>query len=360
MIKRTYSRRKPLSIKDELPSKRRRVEARSSKPPTQTPGATTASSSPIPDRALDSDDFLIKSTPPSSPPPLSQLQNSSPLKDIAHTTRQPQTKPVSQSKSKKPQKLTQLTLDLGQSTRKKCRECGMTYTLSNVADVALHKKYHAQNLFKGIELSRRFTESAQTENKVWSGPSGDIIVSVSRSASSFKKKAAEMVMGVVEEELRGAGVDMSSMWSEMDLPEEGEEGRKNKRGDRYKAFLYTRAGKCVGFCLAERISSAFSVLDTNTITRQPQHSHFAINSSSSITTSTVPSPATLSISRIWTSPSVRRTGIAVDLLNCARRNFLYGITIKKANVAFSQPTESGGKLARKWFGKDSGWLVSRE
>jgi N-acetyltransferase len=29
-------------------------------------------------------------------------------------------------------------------------------------------------------------------------------------------------------------------------------------------------------------------------------------------------------------------------------------------IAFSQPTESGARLARKWFGKESGWHVYAE
>jgi N-acetyltransferase len=31
--------------------------------------------------------------------------------------------------------------------------------------------------------------------------------------------------------------------------------------------------------------------------------------------------------------------------------------ITKDHVAFSQPTEVGAKLARKWTGKKYGWLV---
>jgi hypothetical protein len=31
--------------------------------------------------------------------------------------------------------------------------------------------------------------------------------------------------------------------------------------------------------------------------------------------------------------------------------------VDKERVAFSQPTESGGNLARKWFGRQSGWHV---
>ena len=72
------------------------------------------------------------------------------------------------------------------------------------------------------------------------------------------------------------------------------------------------------------------------------------------------SAAMLGISRIWTSDSSRRQGIARRLLDCAIENFEFAISIPKDKVAFSQPTESGAKLARSWFGKDNGWLVYAE
>jgi N-acetyltransferase len=79
--------------------------------------------------------------------------------------------------------------------------------------------------------------------------------------------------------------------------------------------------------------------------------------SSSISVGTVAEPAMLGISRIWTSNLFRKHGIATKLLEVARSQFLYGMTIKKEQVAFSQPTESGGRLAKKWFGQREGWHV---
>jgi N-acetyltransferase len=241
----------------------------------------------------------------------------------------------------------------------------MTFTPSNALDVALHKKYHAQNLSKGIELSRRFVETVQAEDRVWSGSAGDVIVSIIRSASSLKRKGAEAVISIVEEELGAVGIDTTRVWSEIELQSGKKAGSEEDqgemtRGDRYKAFLYIRGAKCIGFCLAERISFANEVLDTNTtasLPKHPAHPTQKLTNSSSITVSTTTLPATLGISRIWTATSARREGIAASLLDSARKNFLYGMRIKKTKVAFSQPTESGGKLARRWFGRESGWLV---
>ena len=73
-----------------------------------------------------------------------------------------------------------------------------------------------------------------------------------------------------------------------------------------------------------------------------------------------PDIALLGISRIWTSKSHRRKGIASALLDCARGNFFYGVEVPKEIVAFSQPTESGGYLAEGWFGEKTGWHVYSE
>ncbi|KZF21783.1 hypothetical protein L228DRAFT_283913 [Xylona heveae TC161] len=82
--------------------------------------------------------------------------------------------------------------------------------------------------------------------------------------------------------------------------------------------------------------------------------------SSSISISAKPTSAVLGISRIWTSRSHRRHGIAATLLDCARDRFIYGMKIPKDLIAFSQPTESGVRLAENWFGKDKRWHVYRE
>ena len=106
-------------------------------------------------------------------------------------------------------------------------------------------------------------------------------------------------------------------------------------------------------------------------------------------------PAILGISRIWTSPLQRHQNIASKLLDVAvkhhndqldrrivakrraddegamsgdsrgaeSRESLDSVTPiiekveSKRSVAFSQPTEAGTRLARKWFGKPFGWSV---
>jgi len=137
------------------------------------------------------------------------------------------------------------------------------------------------------------------------------------------------------------------------------EKRNDNKSDRYKIFLHVKNGKCVGLCLAERITKAHRVKENKKVdTGGQQLPNEHKSSSISIDAETV--PAVVGVSRIWTSKSSRRKGIANNLLDCVLNQFIYGMEIEKDELAFSQPTESGAELARAWYGEDSGWLVYKE
>jgi N-acetyltransferase len=126
--------------------------------------------------------------------------------------------------------------------------------------------------------------------------------------------------------------------------------------------------KCVGACLAERVGEAFAVLaqdgDEAVVLQEQEQEQVpaasSSHSSSSISVSTTPDAVLMGISRIWVSKQFRKKGLARTLLDCARGNFMYGLTVEKRQTAFSQPTESGGKLARRYFGCEAGWHVYME
>lgn len=61
-----------------------------------------------------------------------------------------------------------------------------------------------------------------------------------------------------------------------------------------------------------------------------------------------PIPASLGVSRIWTSPRCRRKGIATALLNAA----LAEKGVAKEMIAFSQPTSAGKHLFLSFLGND--------
>lgn len=271
---------------------------------------------------------------------------------------------------KKP-RLVQMQLDLAAAQRKTC-SCGMEYIPSNASDAALHKKFHAVNA-GGVDCTKGTVKQLR-EKLVWSGgEEGAFIACVGRrDALALRRKASE-VLTVVNTELAAVPIEDGELWGQMAL-EKGD--GEVERCDRFKVYLYVRGQKCVGACLAERVCEAYAVLaqdrgrdkadkdkdKADKLQEQEQKQVPAASSShsSSISVSTTPAAALLGISRIWVSSQFRNKGLARTLLDCARGHFAYGLTVDKRQTAFSQPTESGGKLARRYFGCEAGWLVYME
>ncbi|KAJ4291101.1 hypothetical protein N0V90_010299 [Kalmusia sp. IMI 367209] len=338
--------------------------------------------SPTETAALFSDE-APRSSPPSSPIPQScspparkrrpmfsfvkrrsksDLLAKKPLSEKSHNISNPP-----QHASKKNKKLVQMQLDLVADPNKKCKICGMEYVPSHAEDAALHRKFHAMNV-GGVDISKALSERLR-RNQVWSGGERSFIAVVSRrDALALRNKASE-VLKVVNTELGAVPISDEALWSQRrnsiatNAPTQEEKAQHSRKGnaqysasDRYKAYLYIHGQKCVGACLAERIQEAFPVLDQDDASEAAGQLPADIRSSS-ICISDTRERAILGISRIWTSNSHRKNGIATTLLESARSNFLYAMTIDKAKMAFSQPTESGGLLARKWFGGEAGWLV---
>jgi len=60
-------------------------------------------------------------------------------------------------------------------------------------------------------------------------------------------------------------------------------------------------------------------------------------------------PCEIGISRIWVSPNFRKNGIAKMLLEGVRCNFFEGSPVLKNQIAFSDLTTDGSKLAQAYF-----------
>lgn len=199
----------------------------------------------------------------------------------------------------------------------------MSYHPSTPDDEALHKRFHAKSV-GGVDFGLK-TSSDRRKRVDGAGDTEAYILIVDRKASPGEKRKAREVLEVVDSELGAAEIEEGVLW------EGGGE-------ERFKVFLYVVGKKCVGLLLAERIKRAYRVLD------EPGEG------SSSVSIGESSWPAILGVSRIWTCKSHRRQGVAGRLLDCARGAFVYGMEVEKGMVAFSQPTESGGGLARGWFG----------
>jgi N-acetyltransferase len=392
---RSYSNRKfaPSEVQ-EPPAKRRRVESDDLQPfsPVTTEdlrsirSSRSHSSSPVPSSPTFAGSKLSKDatsniTPPSSPPPLyaspsksSSVDAPSPArKDGGVATLNPLNEisgnASKQLASKKPRPLVQTQLDLGGKVYKTCKGCGMQYIPSNNGDVELHKRFHKSN-HDGIQLSKGFMDAVRTRLSS-SGSGSHDIVAVGRSDPAAVRNKAREILQYANTELGSLEMTADTLWGHHVMREEshqpadekdgvqssaGGTDLSNSQGERFKVYLLLRKHKCVGVCLAESIYRAHKVVELADNTQTLQQPSIA-NQSSSIAISPDTDPAMLGISRIWTSKAHRKEGVATALLDCAADNFLYGMKIPQSQIAFSQPTESGGKLARKWFGSGYGWHV---
>jgi N-acetyltransferase len=252
--------------------------------------------------------------------------------------------------SKKAKKMRQTTLDLGLPATITCADCGMSYTPSQPSDAAMHAKHHAQRAATisnapVVPLSVR--RSLEVPNVVWSSRE-DQVVRINKRDSTAKRSFAEKILQAATNDLGAVDLSPTDLWS--DYAQSPKEELESAKTERYQVFLFLRGRKCIGMALAERISSGFRV----------QNAGFPIvidSSSETNISSRQQFPAVLGISRIWTHRSERRTGVAINLLDAVRTRFQLLFVINKDKVAFSQPTEQGAALARKWFGRDEGWLV---
>lgn len=401
---RTYSKRKRFDGSN-LTLKRRRLEAvdlspaiqasngRDSSVPVEALASTPISELDLYDPALFSDENAPISSPPSSPPALLWDTESLPTKDTAeevsafapldrrpletvdHRARNKDNQTVTQPpKSKK--RLVQMQINLGQSFQKQCKTCGMDYIPSNTEDAALHRKFHAQNV-GGVDLDRSFIKKMEESSYVqWRGKAGDLIVMLERGGTTTPAmRRTQTVLDVVRSELGAVDITHNMLYSECDveLPFPSPQDQKDIRGwsdegprfNRYKIYLYLRGTKCVGVCLAERINKAYKVVDPDEqeITDGVEQGNPAKiqnirrSTDERLRIADVADPAWLGISRIWTSGSARQGGVATALLEVTRKTFRQGKDTPLDLMAFSQPTESGARLARRWFGRQYGWHV---
>ena len=402
----TYSRRaKRVLDQDAAPTAKRRciqTEESRAKGATQVaPPILSSSSPPSEDPAIFSSDRpdVVYDSPPSSPPPRhtvpaakrthsSALRRLGPKNFVAHTVETSQKRfPLGDiinrthlrpKETEKPSRLTQMQIDLGGEVRKSCKACGMDYIPSNMEDAALHRTFHAQNA-AGVDVGKTFAGRRRSARRVWLGQcsgrlkdGGDCVIMLSRKSLPAEKARAKAILEIANAELSAAQIEDERLWSQVpasdtatskqppseDTPAIGaHRAAKDGVADQFKVYIYLKGSRCVGLCLAERIFEAYKVLKD--VSSKGTNSKASLESSS-VSIGDEPSPAILGISRLWTSTSHRRQGIATKLLDCALSTFVYGMKVPKDAVAFSQPTESGKLFAESWFGQSNEWRVYRE
>lgn len=263
----------------------------------------------------------------------------------------------------------------------------MDYVSANPEDSLLHKKYHdslVSATVDGVDLGRAF---AQVNHVVRWGPEARrfreaCVVVVDRKSAASSRSQARKALDVVNKQLSAPTIEDEVLWSlssrrlatatdseKKDAPAGDDETQGGETStERYKVFLHMKDSRCVGLCLAERIWEANPVIGSLPSSKGRDNNA----TSSSVTVAETPRPAIVGISRIWTATAMRQKGVAMDLLDNVRTRFIYGTDIPKDRIAFSQPTESGCRLMRTFYGFNVGeketesdtkplkWLVYRE
>ena len=262
---------------------------------------------------------------------------------------------------------TQMRIDLGENPRKTCQQCGMEYVPTNSEDAALHHDFHHMDS-TGIEVGPVLMRDPATRLIApKNGTLGDneAVLMVDRQSSAGTRKKIKKILDIVNTELSAAQIDDESLWGNIDPGSRISSKRKTRNqqadasGAQFKTFVYLMGDKCIGVCLVQKISFGYKVVGPS-VEECKLMDNSARAQSSSISISNRPEVALLGIMRIWTSRSFRQQGIAGTLLDCARRHFFYGLEVTKDLVAFSQPTESGAKLAKRWYGTETGWHIFRD
>ncbi|AMD22138.1 HGL202Cp [Eremothecium sinecaudum] len=218
-----------------------------------------------------------------------------------------------------------------------CIECQMTYSSNSSKDILEHNRYHdlhtnGKKWFHGwgtilmnFENNNAFitppsTSSSDCENGTTRRIYNEYIAAISPEKPIEVKHMIEL-MNAVNRDL-SAPAD-NEFWSEA--------GSKNQG----RAFIYVKNGRAVGAITIEYIK------ETDSKGRWMRLSNRNL-------VPKVVAKVKLGISRIWVCKSQRRNGLATRLLECARTHSIIGNQVARWEMAWSQPSESGSLLARKY------------
>ncbi|KOG99843.1 Eco1p [Saccharomyces eubayanus] len=261
----------------------------------------------------------------------------------------------SQRKTGKKQNLIQSTLQVngGSKSNKlvKCDKCEMSYSSTSIEDRAIHEKYHALQLhgrkwspnWGSIAYTKRdhsstmhLSRSMGTMTPLNSSPlkngssivhQEEKIVSVRPDKSNGEVRAMMEIMTLVNNELN-APHDENDIWN-------------STTEEKGKAFVYIRNDRAIGIIIIENLHGGNG--------KASDRGRWMVYDSRRLVQNVYPD-FKIGISRIWVCRTARNLGIATKLIDIARENIIYGEVVPRSQVAWSQPTDSGGKLASKYNG----------
>lgn len=220
-----------------------------------------------------------------------------------------------------------------------CDTCGMSFYLYVNKDKEMHDKYHKKyqegiswplsldkkvlltfSLKREIATGKKNSpiNNVKSEKKVFMGS----IITIDKSSVKQVKKVEE-VLSVVNQELN-APVD-SKQW-------------KDETMDTSKAFLLLIDNKVIGVCSTDKITNTelqcrWMIFRSQVVVPKQINHHIKVG-----------------ISRIWIAPTWRGLKLSFKLLDSVLKYSIYGITLSKNQIGFSQPSHSGSLLAKSFNG----------
>lgn len=208
-----------------------------------------------------------------------------------------------------------------------CKVCGMNYYTYVGKDASVHTRYH--DLFTngpkcdfssgGYKPSRSFGLAKGTKSVECN------VYCIDKKSTRLVKRI-EALLEVVNRDLRA--------------PPENPAWRQqiSQNGVAGYAFAAVVEGQIVGLCVTEPIANIES------------QTRWIVGRTQEVVPNQINKRCKVGISRIWVAAKWRRLGIARQLLETVLISLVYGITLRKTEVAFSQPSHAGGKLALQFNG----------
>lgn len=267
----------------------------------------------------------------------------------------------------------QMQLSLGQKIEHTCKDCNMVYVLSSAEDRKLHEVFHDRTQ-RGCEVGPEFVRrstvddtyrvSARTRQTV----NEDIICRVTRTQPKWRLKHARAVLDIITSSLGACIIPDQELWAESNSTP--------ALNGAFEMLLYIRQGRCIAALVLEGLTHEVRKFMRPANKTNHPNSAVGLDALARLRARRAaekaldpkawqPSEETyhaiIGISRIWTAPACRGEGLATSLLDCVYHRLLKSSAVddrsRIKSIAFSQPTEAGIRLARKWFGQQYGWYV---
>ncbi|CAI4946814.1 AVN_HP_G0153400.mRNA.1.CDS.1 [Saccharomyces cerevisiae] len=234
----------------------------------------------------------------------------------------------------------------------KCDKCEMSYSSTSIGDRAIHEKYHTLQL-QGRKWSPNWGSIVYTERN------HSKTVHLSRSTgtitplnSSPLKKSSPSITHQEEKivyvrpdksngEVRAMTEIMTLVNNELNAPHDENVIWNSTTEEKGIAFVYIRNDRAVGIIIIENLYGGNG--------KTSSRGRWMVYDSRRLVQNVYPD-FKIGISRIWVCRTARKLGIATKLIDVVRENIVYGEVIPRYQVAWSQPTDSGGKLASKYNG----------